>query len=116
MAFSDMEAARIRKLCEEWGLKLFPPAQCMGQLRSVCEIQGQSVLLGESRPDWRGGPEWMDHHFAKVTWVKTTRHWKLSWMPGSTMRWTGYEPAPFFERLEDALEIIRKDAHGCFLG
>jgi len=116
VALSEFEAARTRKLCEEWGLLLFPPAQCVGQIRPLCQIEGQSVLLGESRPDWRGGPEWMDRHFAKLTWVQTSRRWKLFWMPGSTMRWTSYEPAPLFERLEDALETIRKDAHACFLG
>jgi len=116
MAFSDFKEARTRKLCEAWGLALFPPAQCVGQIRPLCTIEGQSVLVGESRPDWRGGDQWMDRHFAKLTWVQTAKHWKLFWMPGSTMRWTSYEPAPVFARLEDALETIRKDAHACFLG
>ena len=116
MAFSEFETARYRKICEEWGRELFPPEKCVGQLLPLNEIDGQSILLGERRPHWQNAGEWMDRHFAKLTWVQTDQQWRLFWMPGSTRRWTSYEPFPVATKLEDALEVIGKDAHACFLG
>ena len=116
MAFSEFEIVRYQKLCEEWGRRKFPPAECLGQLSMTVTIEGQTIQLAERRPHWREVGEFVEHEFAKLTWVKTSKSWKLYWLRGSTMQWTLYEPHPVFPTLEAALTVIEKDEYACFFG
>jgi len=95
---------------------MFPPAECLGQLTMTVVIEGQTIQLAERRPHWHKAGEFVEHEFAKLTWVKASKSWKLYWLRGSTMQWLLYEPHPLFPTLEAAFTVIEKDECACFFG
>ena len=80
------------------------------------EVEGQSVLIFEVRPLWRGQPgEKTRRPFAKFRYFKTRNQWQIYWMRASE-RWQIYEPQSTARNLETAIKIIREDRYGCFFG
>jgi hypothetical protein len=74
----------------------------------------QSVELVEIRPRMGGKPGKAEHAFAKATYVKPKRIWKIYWMRAN-LRWHPYEP-PTVRSLEAFLKLVNEDKNGCFFG
>jgi len=67
------------------------------------------------RPVWSKPNTYQDLSFAKIKYIKTQKSWKLFWMRASG-KWQAYEPFHESSNLEELLNIIDEDAHGCFKG
>jgi len=78
-------------------------------------IDNQSIILVQIRPDWKNPQIFHQSPFAKMTYVKASDKWKIYWMR-SNGNWDPYEPAPTVKSLKGALEIIRDDKHHAFFG
>jgi len=77
---------------------------------------GQSFELFEIRPPWRGDPkEKLDHPYAKATFVKIKKVWKIYWQRAD-LKWHRYDPVPTRASLEDVLAVIEQDEYHCFYG
>lgn len=80
------------------------------------EVDGQSVLIFEVRPLWRGQPgEKTRRPLAKFRYFKLRNQWQIYWMRASD-KWQIYEPQSTARNLETAMKIIASDQYGCFFG
>lgn len=115
MAFSIEEFGRIDHLVGDWCLSRVPP-EIKSKLDHDYEVEGQSVILLEVRPLWRGKPgEVTRSPFAKFRYVKSSRLWQIYWMRASG-KWQAYEPDSIAFTIDEALRIIEADRYGCFFG
>ncbi len=85
------------------------------QLDFGYSYDGQIVLLYEIRPVWNNPNEIQHTEFAKIRYYKSRRIWKLYWMRASG-KWEAYDPFPESSHLEQLIQIIKYDDHGCFFG
>ena len=115
MAISEFETRRVKKLASEYVERHRPPAHIRSELDMGYRISDQSLELFEIRPRWDNPNEILEHPFAKTTFIKKSKTWKIYWMR-QDLKWHGYEPAPEVGSLEDFLAIVTEDAFACFHG
>ena len=95
--------------------KTRPPVYIRNELDIAYRIENQSVALFEIRPAFRRPDQIIEHAIAKATYVKPEKEWRLYWMRAD-LKWHRYEPIPEVNSLEEFLQVIEEDAHGCFYG
>lgn len=116
MALSEFESKRAEKLVGELVARRRPPAHIRAKLDLAFRIEGQSVVLFEVRPRWRGAPgETMEQPCAKATYIKARGIWRIYWMRAD-LKWHAYSPCPEVRDLESFLQVVDEDAHHCFFG
>ena len=116
MAFSETEQAHILQTLEThfWS-KRRPPLDLRDKIREGQHIERQSIVLFFARPRFQRPDEWLDDEIVKLTYVRTKDRWKILWKRAD-LKWHGYEPHLFTRTLEEALEVVNEDPHGCFFG
>ena len=92
-----------------------PPAHVRPQLDLGFRITGQSLELFEIRPRWDNPDEILEHDYAKTTYVKKSKSWKIYWMR-QDLKWHQYEPVPEVSTLEEFLSVVQEDTYACFHG
>ena len=115
MALSEFESRRVDKLASEYVEACRPPAHIRSQLDIGFRISNQSLELFEIRPRWDNPSEVLEHAFAKTTFVKKTRSWKIYWMR-QDLKWHCYDPAPEVASVDEFLSTVAEDALACFCG
>ena len=115
MAVSEFETKRIEKIMEGYLERTRPPVHIRNELDIAYRIDNQSIELFEVRSAFRNPEQKIEHAIAKATYVKRAKEWRLYWMRAD-LKWHRYEPVPEVDSLEDFLEVIEDDAHGCFYG
>ena len=115
MAVSEFEIKRIEKIMEGYLEKNRPPVHIRNELDIDYRIENQSVELFEVRSAFRRPDEKIEHSIAKATYVKREKEWRLYWMRAD-LKWHRYEPVPEVNNLEEFIQVIEEDTHGCFYG
>ncbi len=115
MAISEFEIRRGEKLASAYIEAHRPPMHIRSQLDIGFRVTDQSLELFELRPQWDNPSEIMELSFAKTTFVKKTRTWKVYWMR-QDLKWHAYEPIPEVNSLEKVLAVVSEDAFACFKG
>lgn len=115
MAISDFEIKRCERELDKFMEVKRPPPQVRSQLDFGYRINNQSVELYEIRPEWRNPSNVREFPFAKTTFVKSKKAWKIYWQR-QDLKWHSYEPMPEVKYFEDFLSIVSKDEYGCFFG
>jgi hypothetical protein len=115
MALSEFESKRVEKLASEYVDAHRPPPHIRSELDIGFRIFDQSLELFEIRPRWDNPKEILEHSFAKTTFVKKTRSWKVYWMR-QDLKWHRYDPVPEVASLEEFLATVSEDALSCFRG
>jgi len=77
-------------------------------------VEDQSVYIYEIRPHWKTG-EVQHLDVAKTTYVKSQAIWKIFWMR-SNGKWVVYDPCPSVKVIDDWVNLVDEDQHGCFWG
>jgi hypothetical protein len=78
-------------------------------------LSGLSIEFFEIRPQWDDPGKIREHPFAKATYVRARKLWKVFWMRAD-LKWHGYPPVPTVRSIERFLEVVDADEHGCFFG
>ncbi|MFK0573923.1 DUF3024 domain-containing protein [Endozoicomonas sp.] len=115
MAFSEIEIKRIEKAIDGFMAKRRPPAHIRNEVDFDHRINGQSIELFEVRAYYQDPEQKVEIPFAKVTYVKTQKLWKLFWHK-SDMKWHSYEPLPTAKELEELLDAVDEDEYRYFFG
>jgi hypothetical protein len=116
MAFSEIEAARVKKAIDAFMQEHRPPAHIRSKLDFGTRIAGHSLELFEIRPAFGGKRgETKEHAIAKATFVRSRGVWRVFWMRRD-LKWHGYEPMPEVESAEAFFKLVAEDAHACFFG
>jgi hypothetical protein len=103
MPISEFEVKRCERELEKFLTAKRPPSHVRGQLDFGCRIENQSVELKMELP------------FAKATFVKKEKLWKIHWQR-QDMKWRSYKPVPSVQYFEGFLSIVSEDANACFFG
>ena len=115
MALSEFKAKRVEKLASQYVEAHRPPPHIRSELDIGFRISDQSLELFEIRPRWDNPDEILEHGFAKTTYVKKTRLWKIYWLR-QDLKWHRYDPVPEVASLEEFLSVVSEDAFACFHG
>lgn len=115
MAISEFEEKRCEREIKKFMDIKRPPPHIRNQLDFGYRIVNQSVELFEVRPEWRNPESKIEIPFAKATYVKKHKHWKIYWQR-KDLKWHAYGPVPEVEFFEEFLEVVAEDEHGCFFG
>jgi hypothetical protein len=115
MTLSELETKRCGKLVAAFIERRRPPLHIRSEVDLAFRMQDQSVEIFEVRPNWRDKTRLQEHSIAKATYNKSKRNWKVFWRRAD-LKWHSYQPASEVTSIEDFLELIQKDEHGCFFG
>ena len=116
MAIDALEAVDIILQLENFIEEIRPEEEeIRKQLDYGYTIENQSILLHEIRPDWQHREIIRQYPFAKTTYVKRQRIWKIYWIR-SNLKWYAYDPRPAVKSLKQFLEIVKADEYHCFFG
>jgi len=115
MAFSELEAARCQRAIDRFMERRRPPPRIRAKVDLRSRLTGQSVEIFELRPDWRDPTKTIESAVAKATFVRTQNLWRIYWRR-SDLRWHRYGPEPEVETIEAFLDVVDRDAFGCFFG
>ena len=116
MAIDALQTVDMIELLENFVGKMRPAdEEVRKKLDFGYNLEDQSVILFEIRPDWLK-PEIIRHHpFAKATYIKKTGIWKIYWLRAN-LKWYPYDPRPAVNSLKEFLEVVKNDDRGCFFG
>lgn len=115
MALNDIERKRIEKTVGAFVEKLRPAPHIWPKLDFGFRLSGQSLELFEIRPQWNRPTVMRESSFAKATFVRTQRTWKVYWKRAN-LKWYCYEPVPEVAAIEEFLAVVQKDKYSCFFG
>ena len=115
MALNDIERRRIEKAVSAFVDKRRPAPHIRPKLDLGFRVSGQSVELFEIRPQWNRPEIKRENSYAKATFVRTRKIWKVYWKRAD-LKWHSYEPTPAVAAIEDFLAVVQKDEYGCFFG
>ena len=83
------------------------------KVKSVVEKTKGGYVLIETRPSWDGSDSpWTRNPVAKIVFVKSSGILKLYWMRASG-KWNLYKE---LKSLNDVINALKDDVHGCFWG
>ncbi|UII26598.1 DUF3024 domain-containing protein [Fulvivirga maritima] len=115
MPLDALQSAETINALEVFLGKHRPAEHIRQELDLSYKIENQSIIIFDIRPHWMNKEEKIESPVAKTTWVKAQNIWKIYWMR-SNLKWHGYDPKPKVKTIEEFLDIVEKDAHGCFWG
>lgn len=115
MAISEFEIKRCEKEIEKFLDIRRPPPHIRDQVDLGYRIENQSVELFEIRPRWDDPDTIIEIPFAKATYVKKEKLWKVYWQR-QDLKWHSYIPVPTVQYFEEFLSVVNEDANGCFFG
>lgn len=114
MAFEEFSRTRLQKILSKWCSSRSPQHICH-KLYNDFELTNLSVVLFEVRPKLMKPEEIKRSAYAKTTYVKSRKIWKVFWRRAD-LKWHRYEPDSECESIEEFLQIVDKDEYGCFFG
>ena len=115
MAISEFEEKRCERELEKFLAAKRPPQHVRSQLDFGYRLENQSVVLFEIRPDWKQPDIKRETPFAKATYIKTEKQWKIYWQR-QDLKWHNYKPVPNVQYFEEFLAVVSEDANACFFG
>ena len=115
MSFDDIEKKRIEKALAGFLDRKRPPVHIRPQLDFGYRLSGQSIALTEIRPQWDDPSTIHERAFAKATYIKAQRVWKISWQRAD-LKWHSYQPVPSVPSVEEFLAVVDADECACFFG
>jgi len=105
----------VIEVMENFVARIRPPEHIRDQLDITYKIENQSVILQEIRPMILNPDKKSEFGFAKATYVKASRKWKVYWMRGN-LKWDNYKPKPDVNSLKEFVELVDEDPLHCFKG
>ena len=115
MSLTTTQIEAITVMMDEYIEKERPPVEIRKKIDIGWKLERQSVYIFEVRPGINDTGINYLFDYAKATWVKTEKHWKIFWKRASG-KWNVYDPLPEAGNLQLFLLEVDKDPHHCFKG
>jgi hypothetical protein len=115
MSLDALKSMEIIETMENFMDKFRPKEEIRDQLDISYKIDGQSIVIYEIRPDWKDPHKKIESPTAKTTYIKAKNHWKIFWMRAD-LKWHSYKPYPIAKNVQEFVDIVIEDKHGCFWG
>lgn len=115
MAIDSLQTLEVIEVMENFLNEKRPPEHIRDKLDIGYNIEGQSIIIFEIRPQWDKPEIIRESPFAKTTFVKAKNHWKVFWMRAD-LNWYSYDPQPTVDTLKEFTKLVIEDKHHCFFG
>ncbi|HYG03351.1 MAG TPA: DUF3024 domain-containing protein [Chryseosolibacter sp.] len=115
MAVSNHQVLDIIEVMEAFLERRRPPEHIRAKLDIGYKIDGQSIIIHEIRPSFRGPSKMIYPAVAKATFVKARYHWKVFWLRAN-LKWYPYDPKPTVKTLKEFVALVEEDKQGCYWG
>jgi len=115
MAFKELEKMTYELKVGKYVEARRPPEHIRDKVDLSFRIEDQSVVIFEIRPFWRNPEKIIESMVAKASFVRTENIWKIYWQRAD-MKWHSYGPEPEVDTIDEFLEVVEEDSHGCFFG
>jgi hypothetical protein len=115
MPLAALDTVEAIEVLENYLSRNRPPEHIRNKLDIGYRIENQSVYLFEIRPDWQNPNITRNKDFAKTTFVKGQKVWKVYWLRAD-LKWHPYDPKPQVRNLSDFIKLVEEDKHACFKG
>lgn len=109
---------QLETVSQDWEAFLItqrPPVEMRQQIDIGMEIENQSVIIYEIRPQWDHPEVSHKSPIAKVSYIGKSGTWKIYWMR-SDLKWYSYSPKPAVKSFNAFLKQVAEDSHCCFWG
>ena len=114
MALSGLQLAQVDRLLKPI-CKDSPDPAVRAQLRLGYRVEGNRVILFESRVRWDDHSQWLEHPVAQFRFVASIERWRLFCM-FRDLKWHGYQPLPEAPALAALVAEVKRDPTGIFWG
>lgn len=115
MSLDILNTVEIIEVMENFIEKIRPPENIRDQLDIAYKIDNQSIIVFEIRPHILKPGLKIDQNIAKATYVKGKGQWKIFW-ERSDLKWHSYKPHVTANSVQEFINVIVEDKHGCFWG
>lgn len=115
MAFEEFDQALIEVKVADFITVHRPAEEVRDKVDLSFRVEDQSVILFELRVNWRDASQWIEAPFAKATYVKKTKGWKVYWQRAD-LKWHRYEPMKLVASVDEFLQVVDEDEFACFWG
>lgn len=115
MALTEFEAARVEMLVEAFLDRRRLPPELREKLDFGYRLEDRAVEIFEIRPDYRDKSVIVEGPVARAVYLQRTKEWRVYWHRAD-QKWHLYEPKSSVNSIEEFLELVDKDPHGCFWG
>ena len=114
MPISSFERRRVSKMLGEYCEQRIP-THVRNQLELGFRFEGNSVVLYERRPPWRGKGPWTESAVAKFRYFVGRQEWEL-YCRDRYERWHRYELIGPSRVFDDLLSEVEEDPTAIFWG
>jgi hypothetical protein len=114
MPLSELQQAQVAKLLAPM-ITRPSLARVADKLRLGYRVDGNAIVLFESRPAFRPPHHWEDYPVAKFRYLKSRQEWHL-YCQFSDLRWHRYEPFSESRTLAPLVREVERDPTGIFWG
>lgn len=115
MSIAELQPQKIEDALQAFLNRCRPPARVRPQLDVGARVAGKTVEVFEIRPQWDSPSRVYRYPLAKATWVNSERVWRV-YCQDSDLRWQGYRPKETVQSINEFLDEVERDRHGCFFG
>ena len=91
------------------------PPHARDQIKMFYRINGNSIVIFESRPYWQDKSIWTEMPIAKIRFLPDKNVWQLFWQKANG-RWLKYPDFPPTKNLHDIISEIDSDPYHVFWG
>lgn len=115
MALNEIEAARVRRVANQFLERRRPVPSIRSQVDLNFRIEGQSLVVFEIRPVWDDPTKTNELKIAKAMFVRSRSKWRIFWQRAD-LKWHGYGPLAEVSSIEEFFTEVEADPCGCFWG
>lgn len=115
MVLSEFEIKRYELAKKKFLAQRRPHPDVRAKCDLGCRLDEQTVEVFEIRPQWDNPEIIHEQPFAKATYIKSEKVWKIYWMR-SNLKWQIYAPDRTVRTIEDVFSVIDCDEYGAFFG
>jgi len=115
MSLSKLQIWQIEEGMKKFLEKHRPSTDIRAEVDIDYRVSKQSLEIFEVRPDEYNPGAKTEFAYAKTTYVKTQKTWKIYWMRAD-LKWHSYTPVPEVSSVEEFINVVSEDEHGCFFG
>lgn len=115
MALDILKTVDVIEAMENFLARKRPPEHIRPKLDLGYQINQQSIIINEIRPQWNKPEIIREFGVAKATYVKSKNYWKVFWKRAD-LQWHSYTPRPTVTTIAEFTHIVEEDRHHCFWG
>ncbi len=110
MTMPETDLKRIDRWCRER-----VPEALWDEVKIIYQTGPGYITIFETRPDWQGGPDWIDFPIARLRYSSATGQWVIYWRDRN-LKFHLYDRKRPTKNIQDLLDYIGSHQDPIFFG